>query len=405
MFAVDAGSTQAVAQVIQKYKLRDEGVKGGGYDLLEPTIELLAADQIDFTIDQQPYLQGFLPVLQLFMYKASETLTGVADVNTGLKFLDKTTVEPYIDDEVPLRGQRQDRRRHASSRGGRDRQRRALAPRGRRAAPGGSGGRRARRARPGLVPALPHAPRGQRHRHHDRGRGVLRGDHGRVPDVGELQDAAALLRAVRDPRGRRGLPDDQRGDRPLDRRGLPVHAVPLLRGPRLWACRSCRRCRWRMLGVHARGRHQRRLHGGRRHQLVRHDARHAARAPGLHADHLRRRAGRHAGHVGHGRADHVRERVRRRVLLRADLGAGHRDRAAGRAQLHALGHLHGGRRRQPPRRGRGGHQGPPGHHPQLHHVRRAARASSACSRPCARRPCSPTRPERTPCCSTASPPR
>ena len=95
MFAVDAGSTQAVAQVIQKYKLRDEGVKGGGYDLLEPTIELLAADQIDFTIDQQPYLQGFLPVLQLFMYKASGTLTGVADVNTGLKFLDKTTVEPY----------------------------------------------------------------------------------------------------------------------------------------------------------------------------------------------------------------------------------------------------------------------------------------------------------------------
>ena len=95
MFAVDAGSTQGVAQVIQKYKLRDEGVKGGGYDLLEPTIELLAADQIDFTIDQQPYLQGFLPVLQLFMYKASGTLTGVADVNTGLKFLDKTTVEPY----------------------------------------------------------------------------------------------------------------------------------------------------------------------------------------------------------------------------------------------------------------------------------------------------------------------
>ena len=96
MFAVDAGSTQGVAQVIKKYKLRDQGVKGGGYDLLEPTIQLLADDQIDFTIDQQPYLQGFLPVLQLFMYKASETLTGVADVNTGLKFLDKTTVEPYI---------------------------------------------------------------------------------------------------------------------------------------------------------------------------------------------------------------------------------------------------------------------------------------------------------------------
>jgi simple sugar transport system substrate-binding protein len=95
MFAVDAGSTQSTAQVIKKYKLRDQGVKGGGYDLLGPTTELLAADQIDFTIDQQPYLQGFLPVLQLYMYKASETLTGVADVNSGLKFLDKETVKPY----------------------------------------------------------------------------------------------------------------------------------------------------------------------------------------------------------------------------------------------------------------------------------------------------------------------
>jgi simple sugar transport system substrate-binding protein len=95
MFAVDAGSTQSVAQVINKYKLRDQDVKGGGYDLLDPTIKLLAADQIDFTIDQQPYLQGFLPVLELFMYKASDTLNGMADVNTGLKFLDKSTVVPY----------------------------------------------------------------------------------------------------------------------------------------------------------------------------------------------------------------------------------------------------------------------------------------------------------------------
>jgi simple sugar transport system substrate-binding protein len=95
MFAVDAGSTQAVAQVIQKYKLRDKEVKGGGYDLLPTIQKLLAAGQMDFTIDQQPYLQGFLPVMEMFMHKASETLTGMADVNTGLKFLDKDTVVPY----------------------------------------------------------------------------------------------------------------------------------------------------------------------------------------------------------------------------------------------------------------------------------------------------------------------
>jgi simple sugar transport system substrate-binding protein len=94
-FAVDAGSTQSLAQTIQKHKLRSKGVKGGGYDLTPITQKLLAGDQIDFTIDQQPYLQGFLPVLQLYMYKVSGTLSGIADVNTGLKFLDKTTVGPY----------------------------------------------------------------------------------------------------------------------------------------------------------------------------------------------------------------------------------------------------------------------------------------------------------------------
>jgi simple sugar transport system substrate-binding protein len=95
LFAVDGGSTQSVAQVIQKRGLRSKGVKGGGYDLTPVTQKLLAAGQIDFTIDQQPYLQGFLPIMQLYMYKLSDTLTGPADVNTGLKFLDKTTVVPY----------------------------------------------------------------------------------------------------------------------------------------------------------------------------------------------------------------------------------------------------------------------------------------------------------------------
>jgi simple sugar transport system substrate-binding protein len=94
-FAVDGGSTQSVAQGIKKNNLISKGVKGGGYDLTPVTQQLLAACQIEFTIDQQPYLQGFLPILQLYMYQVSQSLTGIADVNTGLKFLDKTTVVPY----------------------------------------------------------------------------------------------------------------------------------------------------------------------------------------------------------------------------------------------------------------------------------------------------------------------
>jgi simple sugar transport system substrate-binding protein len=95
MFAVDAGSTQGLAQTIQKQGLNKKGWKGGGYDLTPVTEQLLAAGFIQFTIDQQPYLQGFLPILQLYMYNASKGLSGIAEVDTGLKFLDSTTVKPY----------------------------------------------------------------------------------------------------------------------------------------------------------------------------------------------------------------------------------------------------------------------------------------------------------------------
>jgi simple sugar transport system substrate-binding protein len=103
MFAVDAGSTQSVAQTIQRQGLKDK-VKGGGYDTLTPTIELLSKGYIQFTIDQQPYLQGFLPVLELFLYQASQTLAGIADVNTGLKFVDSTTVQPYVSTKSRFEG-------------------------------------------------------------------------------------------------------------------------------------------------------------------------------------------------------------------------------------------------------------------------------------------------------------
>jgi simple sugar transport system substrate-binding protein len=34
-------------------------------------------------------------VLELYLYRASGSLSGIADINTGLKFLDKTTVASY----------------------------------------------------------------------------------------------------------------------------------------------------------------------------------------------------------------------------------------------------------------------------------------------------------------------
>ena len=95
MFAVDAGSTQSVAQTIQQQGLKGK-VKGGGYDLLGPTVTLLNDGYIQVTIDQQPYLQGFFPIMELYLYNASGRVTGLADIDTGLKFVTAANVAPYL---------------------------------------------------------------------------------------------------------------------------------------------------------------------------------------------------------------------------------------------------------------------------------------------------------------------
>jgi simple sugar transport system substrate-binding protein len=95
MFAVDAGSTMAVGKTMEKYGLHAKGMRAGGFDLLPGTLEAIANDHLDFTIDQQAYLQGFYTVMEMAMFKLSGGLTGPADINTGLKFVTKASVEPY----------------------------------------------------------------------------------------------------------------------------------------------------------------------------------------------------------------------------------------------------------------------------------------------------------------------
>jgi simple sugar transport system substrate-binding protein len=96
MLAVDAGSTQSVGQVVKKYRMRGKGLKvAGGFDLVPETLNGIKAGDLDYTIDQQPYLQGFLPVVYLYLYKLSGGLMFPSETNTGLLFVTKDNVGPY----------------------------------------------------------------------------------------------------------------------------------------------------------------------------------------------------------------------------------------------------------------------------------------------------------------------
>ncbi len=94
MYAVDAGSTSSAAAVVLKYNLKGK-VFVGGFDFLTTTVKAIANGSQLWTIDQQPYLQGFLPVLQLFQYNVSGGLVAPANTDTGLKFVYKAQIGPY----------------------------------------------------------------------------------------------------------------------------------------------------------------------------------------------------------------------------------------------------------------------------------------------------------------------
>ncbi len=101
MFAVDAGSTQSVGQIIKKHGAK---IPGGGFDLLPITLNLVQSGHLKFTIDQQPYLQGFDPVMQLFLAKLSGGLIAPSNTNTGLLFVTKANVKPYLTTKTRYEG-------------------------------------------------------------------------------------------------------------------------------------------------------------------------------------------------------------------------------------------------------------------------------------------------------------
>jgi len=94
-YCVDSGDSIAAATIIGKYNLGGK-VGGSGWDIGPPVLQQVQKNNLLFTIDQQAYLQGFVPTVQLFLYNISGGLMKPCNTDTGLGFVTSANVGPYI---------------------------------------------------------------------------------------------------------------------------------------------------------------------------------------------------------------------------------------------------------------------------------------------------------------------
>ncbi len=106
-FAVDGGDTALLGTSLQKYNLVGK-VAAGGFDLEPQTLTAIKAGQVNFTVDQSPYLQGFLPTLYLYLFQLSGGLVSPPATDTGLKFVTKGNAGPYTSPATRYEGSTKD---------------------------------------------------------------------------------------------------------------------------------------------------------------------------------------------------------------------------------------------------------------------------------------------------------
>lgn len=89
IFSVDQTGTTAHGTVIRNLGLKGR-VVSGGWDLAPGTVQNIIDGYTQFTVDQTPYLQGYYPVVGLYLYLRY----GIApsNVDTGASFVDASNV-------------------------------------------------------------------------------------------------------------------------------------------------------------------------------------------------------------------------------------------------------------------------------------------------------------------------
>lgn len=92
-FAVDSTSTSFLAQALSETGMSH--LPNGGFDTVPQTLTNIKAGTTGFTIYQDPYLQGFLPTLYLYLYNISGGTLVPSDTDTGLSFITKSNLTQY----------------------------------------------------------------------------------------------------------------------------------------------------------------------------------------------------------------------------------------------------------------------------------------------------------------------
>jgi simple sugar transport system substrate-binding protein len=81
MFGVEDITGIAIGHIIERQRLKGK-VVGGGFDLVSEILDAIENGNMQFTIDQQPYLQGFQGVMELYLYNMYKI--SPCDINTGI---------------------------------------------------------------------------------------------------------------------------------------------------------------------------------------------------------------------------------------------------------------------------------------------------------------------------------
>ena len=71
----------AVARVLKDCSIAPGKVLLGGFDLVPEVLQQMKAGYIQVEVDQQPYMQGFMPVMEVYLDKTAGL--SPADIDTG----------------------------------------------------------------------------------------------------------------------------------------------------------------------------------------------------------------------------------------------------------------------------------------------------------------------------------